>query len=58
MSEPGDLIYLGTVEGPDDGLRWHEDGTMWYHPDLDQRDEASKAYTMEALESIPRGVEQ
>lgn len=29
------LIYLGTVEYPDDGIRRHEDGTFWYYPDLD-----------------------
>jgi hypothetical protein len=32
MNEP---IYLGTVEYPDDGIRIHEDGTFWYHPELD-----------------------
>jgi hypothetical protein len=30
-----DPIYIGAVEYPDDGIRVHEDGTFWYHPEFD-----------------------
>ena len=31
MSVP---VFMGYVEYPDDGLRWH-DGGLWYHPEFD-----------------------
>ena len=53
MAEP---IFLGYVERPDVGLRWHEDGTIWYHPELDKQEGEAKAYMQEAIASIPVGV--
>jgi hypothetical protein len=44
---------MGYVEGPDNGLRWHADGTLWYHPELDMQEGEARAYMREAIASIP-----